>query len=164
MKQLVAVLALLAFLPLLGWAQVSASGIIVNVNFSFYAGAKLQPAGSYELRPMSGNIDNALQIVNLKTRESTVVPIITSISKKQPSRRGGGLRSGRRQLLSFRGVYPENGWDPVAGRSRQTHSRYYQSAEVTGRSRLSARKGPPEEWAFESPGAELIAREHPAAM
>jgi hypothetical protein len=84
MKQLVAVLALLAFLPLLGWAQVSASGIIVKVDFSFYAGAKLQPAGSYEIRPMSGNIDNALQVVNLKTRESTVVPIITSISKKQP--------------------------------------------------------------------------------
>lgn len=85
MKQLVAVLALLAFLPLLGWAQVSASGIIVNVNFGFYAAAKLLPAGSYEIRPMAGNIDNALQIVNLKTRESTVVPIITSISKKQPS-------------------------------------------------------------------------------
>jgi hypothetical protein len=84
MKQLVAVLALLAFLPLLGRAQVSASGIIVNVDFSFYAGAKLQPAGSYEFRPMSGNVDNALQVVNLKTRESTVVLIITSVSKKQP--------------------------------------------------------------------------------
>ena len=84
MKQLAAVLALLALLPVLGWAQVSASGIIVNVDFGFYAGAKLQPAGSYEIRPMSGNIDNALQIVNLKTKQSTVVPIITTVSKKQP--------------------------------------------------------------------------------
>ena len=84
MKQLVAVLALLSCLPLMGRAQVSASGIIVNVEFSFYAGAKLQPAGSYEIRPMSGNIDNALQIVNLKTKQSTVVPIITSVSKKDP--------------------------------------------------------------------------------
>lgn len=88
MKKVAVVFALLACLPLVSVSQVSSSGLVADVNFAFYAGGKLLPAGSYEFKPTRGNPAKTLDIMDTKTKQTWVVPIATMISKKQPSEAG----------------------------------------------------------------------------
>jgi hypothetical protein len=84
MKRIGVVFACLTLLPLLSFAQVTAAGIVANVDFGFYAGGKLLPAGSYEFKP-AGSTESTLNVLNTKTRETSVVPILTTISNKLPA-------------------------------------------------------------------------------
>jgi len=81
MKKSIAVLAVLVLVPLLSQAQVSPVGVIANIDFSFYFGGKLLPAGAYEFKPVAVSQDNVMRATSLKTRESFLAPIVTTISR-----------------------------------------------------------------------------------
>jgi len=84
MKRTVVVFSALVLLPILSLAQMPAIGVVANIEFSFHAGGKLLPAGTYEIKPTT-TLENVLSVTNTKTGQSIVVPIVTSISKKLPS-------------------------------------------------------------------------------
>jgi len=85
MKRVAVVFALLVCLPLISVSQVSSPGVVAKVDFAFYAGGKLLPAGSYEFKQTHRDIAKTLDIVDMKTKQTRVVPIVTSISRKEPS-------------------------------------------------------------------------------
>ncbi len=79
------VLAGLMILPLLSFAQVASTGIAVNVDFGFYVGGQYVPAGPYEFKPTASGTESTMNVLNKETNETTVVPIVTTISKKLPA-------------------------------------------------------------------------------
>ncbi|MBZ5499398.1 MAG: hypothetical protein LAP85_23620 [Acidobacteriia bacterium] len=82
MSRIIAVFAVLVLLPLLSLAQTPVPGVAATIEFSFYANGKSLPAGNYEYR-LDTNTD-VLKVTNTKTRETIMVPVITTISKKVP--------------------------------------------------------------------------------
>ncbi len=85
MKRTGVVLACLMLLPMLSFAQVASTGVAANVDFGFYVGGKYIPAGSYEFKPTASGTESTMNVLNTKTNEITVVPILTTISKKLPA-------------------------------------------------------------------------------
>ncbi len=81
-RRTVTVLAALLLLPLLSVAQVSNLGVVAKVDFAFVANGKSLPAGTYEFRT-EGLSDATLVAMNTQTRQSTLIPILTSVSPRQ---------------------------------------------------------------------------------
>jgi len=82
MRRGILVFAVVALLPLLGLAQISASGVVANIEFGFHAAGKMLPGGTYEYKLDAAT--DTLKVTNTKTRETFMVPVITSISRKVP--------------------------------------------------------------------------------
>ena len=83
MRKALAVLAILAAMPLLAMAQSTFSAVDANVNFGFYAGGKMMPAGSYEFKVIEQG--GTLSVLNEKTDQTFFVPILTTISPRESS-------------------------------------------------------------------------------
>ncbi len=81
-RRTVTVFAVLVLLPLLSVAQVSSMGVVANVDFAFIANGKSLPAGSYEFRT-EGISGSTLVATNTQTRQSIVIPILTTVSPRQ---------------------------------------------------------------------------------
>jgi hypothetical protein len=79
-KRIVAVLAAVLLLPLIGASQSSQTGVIADITFAFHAGKEVMPAGTYEFRPDTHG--DVVTISNLKAKNSIMTSVLTRISPR----------------------------------------------------------------------------------
>jgi hypothetical protein len=81
--KIIAGVGMLLLIPILASAQGHVPALVADINFSFHAGDKVLPAGSYEFAQKLGA--EVITLVNMKTRESVMIPIVTRISPRSPN-------------------------------------------------------------------------------
>lgn len=79
-KRIVAVLAAVLLLPLLGASQGSHTTAVADISFAFHAGKEVMPAGTYEFRPDAHG--DVVSITNPKAKSTITVPVLTRISQR----------------------------------------------------------------------------------
>lgn len=78
-ERILASVALLLLLPLIGGAQAT-SKVVADISFAFHAGKDVLPAGVYDFKP--GNSDTVMTIRNTQTNSSIMTPVVTRLAQR----------------------------------------------------------------------------------
>lgn len=79
MKRALLLTVMVALVAISAYADQNA--MTANIPFSFVAAGKTLPAGEYEIRAIT---DDEITLLNLKTRQSVIVPVLTRLASSTP--------------------------------------------------------------------------------